>query len=315
MKLCDVVNQYVTFRKTLGAKYYASGCLLRAFSREMGEKINIRSVRPKAVSVFLAGDGRLTRNWHQKYYALLCFYRYAVTRGYVTSAPLPKVVPKLPSRFVPYIYSREELRRLLDAASSCQSPTHIIEPLTLRTVLLLLYGAGLRLSEALNLNLENVDLTRAVLTVQLSKFYKSRLVPLGTQLAKALTTYAEWRQAAHPSTDKQSPFFVNRNGSQVSCLSLQNAFKRLRDHTGIHRTDGGRCQPRLHDLRHSFAVHRLISWYEQEADVQRLLPALSVYLGHINIASTQVYLTMTPELLQQASVRFERYARKEVVDE
>jgi integrase/recombinase XerD len=315
MKLHDLVTQYVAFRKALGAGYYASGCLLRAFSREMGEKIDVRSVRPKAVSAFLAGNGRPTRSWHQRYYTLLCFYRYAVSRGYVKSAPLPKVVPKLPSRFVPYVYSREELRRLLDAVSSCQRPVHVIEPPTLRTIILLLYGAGLRISEALNLNLENVDLTRSVLTVQSSKFFKSRLVPVGKQLAKALTTYSEWREVAHPATEKQSPFFVNRNGSQVNCLALQNAFKRLRDHTGIHRTDGGRCQPRLHDLRHSFAVHRLISWYEQGADVQRLLPTLSVYLGHINIASTQVYLTMTPELLQQASVRFERYARKEAINE
>ena len=98
------------------------------------------------------------------------------------------------------------------------------------------------------------------------------------------------------------------------CVTLQATFKRLRDHTGIHRTDGGRYQPRLHDLRHSFAVHRLISWYQQGANVQQLLPNLSVYLGHVNVASTQVYLTMTPELLQEANARFERYARKEVCD-
>jgi integrase len=101
----------------------------------------------------------------------------------------------------------------------------------------------------------------------------------------------------------------------VVCITLQNAFKRLRNHAGIHRTDGGRYQPRLHDLRHTFAVHRLTSWYQQGADVQRLLPNLSVYLGHINVASTQVYLTMTPELLQEASARFESYARREASDE
>lgn len=315
MKLCDVVDQYIAFRKALGAEYYSSGCLLRAFSREMGGKINIRSVRPKAVADFLAGDGLLTRNWHGKYYTLLIFYRYAVTRGYVTSAPLPKVIPKPPPRLVPYIYSQEELRRLLDAASVCQRPVHAIEPSTLRTAILLLYGAGLRLSEALNLNLDNVDLAKAMLTVQLSKFYKSRLVPLGTQLTKALRSYAEWRQVVHPSTDSKSPFFVSRTGRRLLCITMQTAFKRLRDHTGIHRTDGGRYQPRLHDLRHSFAVHRLISWYQQGADVQQLLPALSGYLGHIKLASTQIYLTMTPELLQQASVRFERFARREASDE
>ena len=315
MKLGDLVTQYVAFRKTLGEGHYAKEPVLRFFCRKMGEKTNVRSIRAKAVSDFLAGDGPLTRNWHEKYYTLLIFYRYAVTRGYVTSAPLPKVIPKPPPRLVPYIYSHEELRRLLDAASVCQRPVHAIEPSTLRTAILLLYGAGLRLSEALNLNLDDVDLAKAMLTVQLSKFYKSRLVPFGSQLTKALRTYSDWRQAVHPSTDSKSPFFVNRTGRRLLCITMQTAFKRLRDHTGIHRTDGGRYQPRLHDLRHSFAVHRLISWYQQGADVQQLLPALSGYLGHINLASTQIYLTMTPELLQQASVRFERYARREASDE
>lgn len=315
MKLHDLVAQYVAFRKVLGASYYSQGCILRSFCRKLGKNRDIRSIRPRAVSKFLAGDGRLARNWHGKYSALFCFYRYAVTRGYVKSVPLPKVVPKPPSRLVPYIYSREQLRRLLEAASTCQRPIHVIEPLTLRTVILLLYGAGLRLSEALKLDLEDVDLKEALLTVQLSKFFKSRLVPVGKQLAKALTDYSKWRQVAHLSIEKQSPFFVNRDGSRVCRATLQAAFKRLRDHTGIYRTDGGRYQPRLHDLRHSFAVHRLISWYQQGADLQRLLPTLSVYLGHINVAATQVYFTMTPELLHEASVRFERYARKEAINE
>lgn len=315
MNLCDLVTQYIAFRKALGARYYSQGCILRAFCRRLGEAIDIRSIRAKAVSSFLAGDGRLTRNWHDKYYTLLCFYRYAVTRGYATSSPLPKVIPKLPSRFVPYIYSQDELRRLLMAVATCQRSIHIIEAPTLRAILLLLYGAGLRVSEGLNLNLDDVDLTLGVLTVQLSKFYKSRLVPIGAQLTKALADYSAWREATHPSTTNNSPFFVSRTGSRVVCITLQNAFNRLRNHTGIHRTDGGRCQPRLHDLRHSFAVHRLVSWYQQGADVQRLLPNLSVYLGHINVASTQVYLTMTPELLQEANARFEKYARREASDE
>lgn len=315
MKLCDLVNQYVAFRKALGAGYYAKECVLRSFCSRLGEKTDVRSIRAKAVSTYLAGDGRLTRNWHEKYYALRTFYRYAVTRGYVTSAPLPKVIPKPPPRLVPYIYSKDELHRLLEAASSCQLPVHVIEPVTLRTIVLLLYGAGLRVGEALALNLADVDLPRAVLTVRLSKFFKSRLVPLGNQLRQALTTYLKWRQATHPSAEDKSPFFVSRTGSRVVCITLQNAFDRLRNYTGIHRTDGGRYQPRLHDLRHSFAVHRLISWYRQGADVQQLLPNLSVYLGHVNVASTQVYLTMTPELLQEANLRFEQYARKGASDE
>jgi integrase/recombinase XerD len=88
---------------------------------------------------------------------------------------------------------------------------------------------------------------------------------------------------------------------------LDNAFKLLREYAGVRRSDGGRYQPRLHDLRHTFAVHRLTAWYRQGADVQRLIHHLSVYLGHAHLVDTQVYLTMTPELLQQAGTRFERW--------
>jgi len=102
---------------------------------------------------------------------------------------------------------------------------------------------------------------------------------------------------------------------RVKKNTIQEAFQRLREHTGIRRSDAGRCQPRLHDLRHTFAVHRLTSWYRQGADVQNLLPYLSTYLGHANLRGTQVYLSMTPELLQEAAARFDHYVWKEDHDE
>ena len=92
----------------------------------------------------------------------------------------------------------------------------------------------------------------------------------------------------------------------------ERAFVRLRAIAGIAREDGARYQPRLHDLRHAMAVHRLVAWYREGADVQRLLPQLATYLGHVDVAATQRYLTMTPELLREASRRFERYAQPEV---
>jgi site-specific recombinase XerD len=314
MKLIDLVTQYVSFRKSMGERC-ANEHILRSFCRTLGEKVDIRAVRAKSVERFLAGDGPLTRNWYAKYVALSSFYRYAVARGHVVSAPLPKAMPKLPPALVPYIYSPDELRRLLEAASCRQLPIHVIEPVTLRTIILLLYGAGLRVGEALALTIADVDLSEAVLTVRLSKFYKSRLVPLGTHLTQAMAAYSHWRQSAHCPVSNKSPFFVGRTGKPVVCVTLQATFGRLREYCGIHRTDGGRYQPRLHDLRHAFAVHRLIAWYRQGADVQYLLPHLSAYMGHVHLAATQVYLTMTPELLQEASARFGNYARREAVDE
>jgi site-specific recombinase XerD len=176
--------------------------------------------------------------------------------------------------------------------------------------LLLLYGAGLRRGEVLGLSAADVNLPNSLITIRDSKFFKSRLVPLGKHLTEVLNDYVRWRTATHPSAGTAS-FFVGRHGKAIHPRTLDRAFQRLREHIGLRRTDGTRHQPRLHDLRHAFAVHRLTEWYRQGADVQRLVYDLSAYLGHVRLAHTQVYLTMTPELLQLASTSFEQYARGE----
>jgi len=131
---------------------------------------------------------------------------------------------------------------------------------------------------------------------------------LGERLTDALTIYAMKRQQLGHSQSAEAPFFVTRSGACVTRPMAERAFSRLRDRADVHRYDGARYQPRLHDMRHSFAMHRLVSWYRQGADVQCLLPKLATYLGHIHIAATQHYLTMTPELLREASACFQRYA-------
>src|SRR6185437_7656552 len=116
--------------------------------------------------------------------------------------------------------------------------------------------------------------------------YKTRLVPFGPQLFQALAAYAERRDAPVPPAGEGEPFFTTRQGSRVNQGTLEASFQRVRKQAGICRADGARYQPRLHDLRHTFAVHRLTSWYRQGADVQKLLPKLSVYLGHAHLAAT-----------------------------
>ena len=124
-----------------------------------------------------------------------------------------------------------------------------------------------------------------------------------------LKKYVKKRTVAS-STD-ELPFFTSRTGERLNQNTFTKLFRRLCIHAGITR-ENARYQPRLHDLRHTFAVHRLTTWYQQGADVQRLLPKLSTYLGHVNISGTQVYLSMTPELLRAAGNRFAQYAAEEV---
>jgi integrase/recombinase XerD len=311
VNLKQLIEQYVTFRQALGDRFKAQATVLRSFGRAVGADTDISDVGLEQVNPFLWGVGPVTSFWHAKYTVLRGLYRYAICRGHATVLPLPDTVPKRPPPFVPYIYSREELRRLLGATEKGQHPLRRFGPLTLRTVILLLYGAGLRVSEALNLDCGDVDLDSSLITIRDSKFFKSRLVPVGPQLAQTLKRYTHWRQANHATDDPKAPFFVGRDGKRLGHRRLSVAFRQACIRAGIRRPDKVRFQPRMHDLRHTFAVHRLTEWYRQGADVQKLLPQLSVYLGHCCLSSTQAYLNMTPELLQQAGDRFERYARQE----
>ncbi len=315
MKLKDLINQYVDFRKSMGENFKSVDSLLNTFCRRMGEEIDIRDVYADQVNSFLNNPGPVTRYWERKYYTLRGLYQYAVSRGYVANSPLPTIMPEMPERFVPYIYTRDELNRLFNSTVSYRKQHRQLEPYTLRAILVLLYGAGLRISEAVGLTIGDVDLSEAIITVCDTKFNKTRLVPIGADLNQIMQEYLTQRNEAGHLQEDSTPFFVLRRGVSVPIQRVEHTFRRLCEYAGVRRIDGARYQPRLHDLRHTFSIHRLTSWYQQGADVQKLLPQLSTYLGHVSIAATQVYLTMTPELLYEASVRFEQYVFEEVRDE
>jgi len=306
MNLQRLIEQYISYQRSLGSVFRSEAALLRAFGRARGPRASVAGVRVRHVDAFLGKARPVTRTWFTKLSCLRCFFRYAVSRGHITTAPLPTVMPKRPPVFVPYIYTREELRRLLQMVED-QQRNSILEPTTLRTLILVYYGAALRLREATNLTRADVDLNESILTVRNAKFGKTRLVPVGPQLKRALVQYDRTRPKRRRA---DAPFFATRTGGPVHPVGLELKFRLLCERAGVRRTDTPK-RPRIHDLRHTFAVHRLTSWYQQGADVQRLLHHLSVYLGHVHLRHTQVYLKMTPELLREASQRFARYAGKE----
>lgn len=311
MKISQVATQYITLKQSMGARFNSEAVILKAFCKTVGD-CDIDNIKDDQVHKYLAGTGPITRFWHRKHDALKGFYNFAIGRGWVTSSPLPTVIPKVPQTFVPYIFSYDEIRRLLKTANSYGNNRTKIPPQTLRSLILFMYGAGLRIGEVLSLSQADVDLHEALILIRESKFYKTRMLPISFLLVQNLTVYLKERRKFCHAIKSQTTFFVTRFGDPLSRPLVERAFRYLCDVADIHRDDGGRYQPRLHDLRHTFTVHRLTAWYRQGANVQRLLPYLSTYLGHINIASTQRYLTMTPELLQVANTRFEYYAQKEV---
>lgn len=311
MRLISVIEQYVNFKQSMGMSFRSEAYILRAFGRGQGD-VDIDQISPLTALAFINGKGPVTRTWFHNHSALHGFYRFAVSRGYCKGSPLPSTKPQKPPQHVPYVYTQDELRRLLQATDLLIDRKRTLPRSTLRLVLLVLYGTGLRLGEAISLTCRDVDLQQDLLSVRESKFYKSRLVPIGNQLHEQFERYQSQRRCLPLPEGTGSAYFSTTQGEPIGKRCLHLNFRRLCELTGIKRTDATHRQPCLHDMRHTFAVHRLTAWYRMGADVQRLLPYLSTYLGHIRISSTQVYLTMTPDLLQEANKRFERYALSEV---
>lgn len=306
MKIGDAVQEFILYKQSLGMTYRSRALKLNAFARFTGP-IEIDSISPEAVRRFLDDDRPVTTEWFNKFSALKMFFRFAVARGYATRNPLPLSQPKSPRQFRPYIYCVEEVQNMIRVVDNRHRGNWHLEPYTIRTLILLLYGTGLRIGEAIRLQHQDVDLDDEILTVRETKFYKSRLVPVSTDLAGVLRGYFE-RKWNRTSTSSVTTFLATYDGRPVTHLTAELAFKRIRYEAGVKRTDGFYYQPRLHDFRHTFAVRRLVPWYREGKNVQRLLPQLATYLGHVSIRETARYLTMTKELLNEASHRFELYA-------
>jgi integrase/recombinase XerD len=303
MNLHVAIESYVSLKQALGAVYSSEARILRSFERLVND-VDVAAISAEVCRAFCRGSGQGAH----KHYTLRGFFAFLVARGHLATSPLPEPGPPVSQSREPYIYSREEVQRLLDTTTILENPRSPLQAFTFRTLLLILYAAGLRPGEALRLRCCDVDLGERILAIWDTKFFKSRLVPIGSALAKALASYRAARQRLPMPEGPYAAFFASRTGHALSLSRLEKVFVRLRAHAEIQRPQGPRRKPRLHDLRHTFAVHRLITWYREGADVQDCLPLLATYLGHINLSGTQTYLTMTPDLLAEAAKRFEDYA-------
>jgi integrase len=229
------------------------------------------------------------------------FGRFLLRQSLPAFVPVSKATSIVRLDFVPHIFSKEEIRRLLEAADQLRptalSPLrHLIFPEVFR----LLYGCGLRAGEALRLTVADVDLSEGVLRIWQSKFRKDRLVPMAPSLTQRLRSYAS-RLGERPSA---AFFFPAPDGGRYNVATLYHTFRSLLWEAGIaHR---GRGQgPRLHDLRHTYAVHCLTRWYREGADLNAKLPILVTYMGHATLGGTQRYLRLTRALFPQLTATFQ----------
>src|SRR5260370_424140 len=222
MMLREAIENYILWRQAHGARFSTGANLLHRFLEYADGDAACDAASTAQVLPFLAGKGPLTRHRQNKYYVLAGFWRYAISRGHASRSPLPDNEPRSPLRAPPYIYTRDELRRLFDPATVEMSRRGAVQldAVTFRTLLLLLYGAGLRFSEATRLTLADVDLTEAVLSVRGTKFFKDRLVPIGPQLTEVLVAYVAPRPPDRLSQNRDALLLANCHVSRPSRITL-----------------------------------------------------------------------------------------------
>lgn len=309
MKLSYLIEQYVEYRRNLGEKFKTNASVLRHFCRHVGGNTEIQELTETEVTDYLySGHEQVTANWFCKYGALKGFLTWCVSRGYTDKWILTDTIPNRPEHIVPYIYTDLELKSIFDTALVYQKNRSSIYPECVRAILMLTYFMGLRIHETMSLRMRDLCLNDGFVMIRESKFYKSRIVTFNKDVLKVIQDFLLWRKEHGMPDYPETNLWLDKKNNPMKRDTINDIFTRIKLKAGIKRDDGARYQPRIHDLRHTFAVNRLKQWYENGEDVQQLLPALSAYMGHKHLSHTSVYLTMTDNILKLTSDMFQNFA-------
>jgi integrase/recombinase XerD len=301
--LTKAIHDYLALRRNLGFKLRDAGIALEKFATFM-EQQNAECVTTQlALDWAQQPSGAQPAFWAQRLSYVRCFAQHHVASDPNTEVPPPGLLPFRPARAHPHLYSLDEIERLLEQALQL-SPSTELRRWTYHALLGLLSVTGLRVGEALRLKLDDVDLDNGVLTVRGTKFGKSRLVPIHASTRDVLASYRS-RRTSHLGDCNAPHFFVTRTGHQLDGGDVRRTFYRLSRQIGLRGAQDSHG-PRLHDFRHRFAVETLLSWYRSGQDVERRLPVLSTYLGHVHVSDTYWYLSAHPQLMTLAMTRMEQ---------
>ena len=300
--LPQAVADYLALRRSLGFKLREYGQCLDEFVSFLKEHRSSHLTNKLALEYATQRQDEKPISWTRRLGIIRGFARYRFGADPKTEIPPVGLLKFRSQRARPYLYSEDEIRRLLEAALKIESP-HALQPRTYYCLFGLLAVSGLRVGEAVNLQPQDVDLAEGVLTIRGAKFGKSRLVPLHPSTRAALLDYAKRRDDIFDQRPV-THFFVTSRGTKLGKPNLSRIFRELSRQIGI-RKPGVRHGPRLHDFRHRMAIETLLRWYRNGEEVTRRMPVLSTYLGHGNVTGTYWYLSSTPELLAAASKRLE----------
>ncbi|MHB0935024.1 MAG: tyrosine-type recombinase/integrase [Armatimonadota bacterium] len=295
---------YVAERLACGFKCNTMQAHLRAFDRWLATNPCPPDTLPRAtVEAWIAKRPNEQPNTHC---SRICsprqFARHLTRQGLPAYLPPPGSGHADRFGFVPRIFTPAEVQRIFQEVDQWPYlPHRPVRYLVMPEVYRVLYGCGLRVGEALSLRIRDVDLAQGVLTIRKAKFDKERLIPVAPTLLARLQRYA----TARGQRPLDEPFFSDEHGVQITHAAVYTMFREILWRMRIPFVGGGHG-PRIHDLRHTFAVHRLIHWYHQGVDLHAMLPLLSTYLGHVGMAGTQRYLTLVQDLLPAITERLEQ---------
>ena len=301
------VKEYIAYKRKLGFQLRRQASQLLNFAKYADESGHIGPVTtelilkwarlPKKASVHYQAERVVVVRGFAKYQAILCPK---------TEIPPSGILGAANYRTEPYIYSQQEISALLGACTQLR-PINGLTPRTYATLFGLIACTGLRISEALKLSRDEVDLSNGVILITETKFRKSRLVPIDPSASKALGEYAKFRDQYHPIA-KSKKFFLSKKGNSLPYHTVWYNFIKLREKLGWCAK--GKRKPTIQNMRHTFACRRLLLWYEQGVDINHAIYSLSTYLGHVKVRDTYWYLTGIPELFAIAVKKFEKFASR-----
>ena len=302
------IEEYVELRRSLGFKLLDVKVGLLKFASFLQQRRAKRITIQFAMEWAQQDKTMRPAEWARRLSFVRGFARHWSAYDSQTEVPPCGLLPHRPARAHPYLYSDNEIRQLL-AAAKARLSIDPLRPWTYYCLFGLLAVTGLRLGEALNLRTEDLDRSEGVLTIRGAKFGKSRLVPLHASTRKVLADYVKRRDCRF-GLGSTTYFFVNSNGNRLDKGEVHRTFYTLSRQTGLRAVNASHG-PRLHDFRHRFAVETLVRWYRSGQDVERRLPILTTFLGHVHVADTYWYLSACPELMGLAVKRFEDYWEKQ----
>lgn len=299
--LRDSLAEYLTVRRALGYRLERAEKLLHQFLDHLdatgGDQITVERALEWAT---LPTGGK---HWHAlRLQAVRGFARYLHEVDPRAEVPPAELLPDRPHRATPYLYTDQQILALIKAASTLGTPHRTA---TFRTLFGVLAVTGMRIGEAIALDRSDFDGDHGVLVIRHGKFGKSRELPLHPSATTAIARYLRRRDRPRPAAPTDA-LLVSNAGTRLLVWNVQTTFRTLRTRAGILPRSAG-CRPRLHDVRHSFAVHTLLDAYRSDGDVAPTLAVLSTYLGHVDPGKTYWYLEAAPELMALAAQRLERH--------